>query len=369
MSRAPIPADGSAPVVFFANGPARLLMSCLIAEEIYPDRASRRLFLLDQYGYRYDSMLSVAREIFSSVSFVHQSTRRYSHLDQVLRVYLGRYPELRRAVTPGAEVVLFGLRSPVQKYLQRRARVVGATLRVWAEGMAIDRVFQPRDDEPWRGLLRRVLRRAFEYQHTYDTFYVFAREMYRDHPAYARLRDMPPLFTSRNAEKLAERIVDPADVTDLDELRTFDEVFFGQPLSEGDGPIDRDTETAMLGEILGDRKVLVLPHPGEEAALQADPPDRGGGVWKGKYDGLPGARVVRGDLPNDLLLLRLRPRRTSTWASTIGLTYAASHPESMNVFYPVDRVGLATLERYREHLPNIEIDDRFVHRRQEVGTR
>ena len=119
-------------------------------------------------------------------------------------------------------------------------------------------------------------------------------------------------------------------------------------MSNFDDRLSRAEEEALLQRIVGDRNVLVLPHPNE--ILDEN----------NKYDVLPGATVFRGKFPNDLLLARLRPKTTLTYSSTLGLTYAINNPESHNHFYPLYRSQLAMLQRYQEHIPNVRVSDAHV---------
>ena len=125
-------------VVFYVNGPARLLMSCVIAEERFPG-ARVHLVLLDQFGYDYERLLPHVRGNFASVRRLRVRARSYSHLDQALNAYLNRYPELRGLFDTAGTLVLFGLRSPVQKYLIRQAKRRGMTVEIFAESIATDR--------------------------------------------------------------------------------------------------------------------------------------------------------------------------------------------------------------------------------------
>ena len=111
-------------VVFHVNGPARLLMACVIGDEVYPD-ARKTIILLRQFGYHYDALLPHVRDRFDEVVALHQRARRYSHLDQIRGTYLDRHRSLDGAIRPGGTLVLFGLRSPVQKHLIRRAKFLG----------------------------------------------------------------------------------------------------------------------------------------------------------------------------------------------------------------------------------------------------
>jgi hypothetical protein len=134
---------------------------------------------------------------------------------------------------------------------------------------------------------------------------------------------------------------------DLKEIAGFDAVFFGQPLSS-EGVVTRAEEEAMLREIIGERRVLILPHPNE--SLQAE----------NKYSVVRNGRVFHAKVPNDLLLLALRPRVTMTFASTIGISYAMMNPESTNSFFPTHRSLYDMLCRYQRTLKNIVVSNQFV---------
>lgn len=328
-------------VTFFVNGPARLLRACIIAEAFFPD-VPASLILLDQFGYNYDRLLPHVRQRFERVHSFHGSERSYSHLGQFAGTYLRSYGELKSCFAPNGHVVLFGLRSPVQKVIIRHNRRLGNRIDVYAESIMVDRYLDGRfeRDHPVKKLLRRWMAEAFDYQHDYDRFFVHVPELFADAPQFERFRKMPRLFQLPCARKYIDLLVDE---TQLDGLDAFDTVFMGQPLSNFDGVISPQAEEGILRRIVGDRPVLVLPHPNERL-------DR-----HDKYAVLTNARVLPPGLPNDLICHRLRPATTITYASTMGIEYALSNPDSENYFYPVLPPTLTLLRRYEKHVPNMVV--------------
>ena len=333
-------------VVFYVNGPARLLMSCVIAEERFPG-ARVHLVLLDQFGYDYERLLPHVRGNFASVRRLRVRARSYSHLDQALNAYLNRYPELRGLFDTAGTLVLFGLRSPVQKYLIRQAKRRGMTVEIFAESIATDRYFVPGPpDGPLKGPLRHTLARAFAYQHDYDRFHMLNPDIYADSPHRPKLVQMFDLYGSDSFRRHAGLMT--RDLA-LDDLTGYDTVFLGQPLSDFDDFVEPEEEEQMLREILGDRRVLVLPHPNERLE-----------DGRGKYRVLPNARVCRPGIPSELLLLAIRPERTITYSSTAGVNYAMMNRASENSFYPIFRARLDMLLRYRQSLPNLTVSARYA---------
>lgn len=156
---------------------------------------------------------------------------------------------------------------------------------------------------------------------------------------------MPQLFQTRAAAKYADVLLQGIDLSALEE---YDTVFFGQPLSNHERFMSPEQEEEILRQILGDRKVLVMPHPNERLDV------------RNKYDVLPNAYVVPLGMPNFLICQRLELRHTITYSSTIGIDYALSRPDSENLFYPVMTSALNVLKRYVRHVPNIEVRDRFA---------
>lgn len=340
------PGRAAGDVFFYVNGTPRLLMSCVIAEELYPHHR-KHLILLHQYGYTYHELLPHVRDMFERVYHLHVRADKYTHLDQLLNSYLNPYPGLRRFFHGGAEVVLFGIRSPVQKFIVRYNKALGNTVNVYAESLSVDRYFAPRPDAGLASrLARRVFPRAFAFQHDYDVFYVLNREMYRESPHFPKLATMFDLYGSATMRRYSALLTQSMD---LDELRSFDLVFFGQPLSSPrNNFLTLDEEKTLLQRILGGRRVLILPHPGET------------GDQEEKYRVLPEARFLRTAVPNDILLPALRPPETMTCFSTIGITYAAMNPQSVNRFFPIHRSRYEMLQRYRRFIPNMEICDTFI---------
>jgi hypothetical protein len=333
-------------VYFYVNGVARLLMSCVIAQEVYP-KHRKYLVLLHQYGYTYDSLLPHVRDQFAGIYDLRGGAARYSHADQFLNTYFNRYSGLREFFQPRSDVIVFGIRSPQQKFVVRHNKAIGNVVKVYAESLATDRYFSPRKGESkLRWAARKVFSRAFDYQHDYDAFYVVNREMYRESPWYPKIQTMLNLYDTPTFALYAKLLTEHVD---LSAVSDYDTVFFGQPLSNFDGTVDRTSEEAMLQKIVGDRRVLVLPHPNEQL-------DGGN-----KYDVLPNARIFRNNgAPNDLLLMRLRPKYTITYSSTIGLNYATMNTQSTNYFYPLHRSRVDLLQRYKRFIPNIEVNTDLV---------
>lgn len=335
-------------VVFYVNGPARLLMACVIAQELYPG-ASKRLILLHQFGYRYDALLPHVRDRFDAIQVLRQKARRYSHLDHLLGTYLHPYPSLRGVLGPRSTLILFGLRSPAQKHLIRRAKRVGARVEVYAEGVAVERYFRPlRGDGLLRGALRRLLPRAFDHQHDYDVFWMLNPDIYRDSPHRPKLGRMFDLYGSPSFREFAEVLTRGVDLAGIE---GHDTVLLGQPLSNFDGALSREEEERILRRIVGDRRVLVLPHPNERT-----------GEGLRKYDVLPNAQVLAAGVPSELLLLRLRPATTITYSSNAAINYAIMNPASTNYFYPIFRDRHEMLLKHRLSLPNIVVSGECVMR-------
>lgn len=334
-------------VVFYVNGPARLLMACVIGDEVFPD-ARKSLILLHQYGYRYDALLPHVRDGFDQIFEVHERVRRYSHADQFQNTYFNCYRVLDDALRPGSTLVQFGLRSPVQKHLIRRAKSLNARVEIYAEGVAIERYFQPHDtDGVVRGALRRLMPRAFDYQHDYDVFYMLNPDLYAASPHHDKLATMFDLYGSDSFRRYAALLTRGVD---LSEAQGYDTVLLGQPLSPLEG---RDNAAAeeerLLAEIVGDRRILVLPHPVERTQ---------GGL--GKYRVLPGAKVFSTGVPSEFLLLGLRPAVTITYASNAAINYAMMNKTSVNYFYPVFRSHYDMLLKHQRSLSNIVVSGDYA---------
>ncbi len=334
-------------VFFYVNGVPRLIMACAIADEYYPN-CRKYLILLHQFGYEYDAVLPAVRDKFVAILDLRIGTRKYSDVYQFVNTYLNPYLSLRRFFTGKSEVVLFDISSPVQKFIVRHNKALGNAVKVYAESLAIDRIFAP---SKRNGLLprigRRLFARAFAYQHDYDVLHVHIKGIYEDSPHIGKLKPITDLYRSESFAHYARLLTAHLP---MDELVDYDTIFFGQPLSNFDDIMSRDDEERMLHDILGERKTLILPHPNE--ILGED----------NKYTRFKHARVFRSGIPNELLLLRLRPKVTMTYFSTIGINYAVANAESMNYFYPIDAPRLQMLQRYARHLPNITVDQRFVPR-------
>lgn len=335
-------------VVFYVNGPARLLMACVIGDEVYPE-ARKTLVLLRQFGYHYDALLPHVRDRFEKVVALEQKARRYSHLDQLLGTYLRRYPTLDGLIGPQTTLVLFGLRSPAQKHLIRRARRLGARVEVYAEGVAVERYFRDHAGEGLaRRAVRRLLPRAFDHQHDYDVFFMLNPDVYAHSPHRPKLAPMFDLYGSPSFRRYAAILTRDLD---LSEAEGHDTVFLGQPLSNFDGFMGREEEEELLRRIVGDRRVLVLPHPNERL-----------GDGLGKYAVLPNAQVLSAGVPSELLLLGLRPATTITYSSNAAINYAIMNRDSTNHFYPIFRSRYDMLVRHRASLPNIVVSDEHVTR-------
>ena len=149
---------------FYVNGPARLLMASIIAEEYYPDER-KTLKLLDQFGYDYSGLLPHVKSMFDRILFVKGYERHYSHLAQFVGTYGRRYSELSDAFNSGEHAILFGLRSPIQKHIISRNRELGNTIDIYAESIAVDRDFDNGFDAEGlpRKPARRTMARAFDY--------------------------------------------------------------------------------------------------------------------------------------------------------------------------------------------------------------
>lgn len=339
-------------VFFYVNGLPRLIMACAIADEYFAG-CRRHLILLNQHGYRYDALLPKVRHNFSEVLQFRVSYNSYSHWRQFFHTYLDPFPSLRGFFKPDSTVVLFDISSPVQKFIVRRNKRLGNRVVVFAESLAVDRCFVgPDGSDKWRGIARMLLPRAFAYQHDYDVFYVHNTAIYENTPYISKLRPIAGLYQSASFARYATLLT--AELP-IEKLQEHDCVFLGQPLSNFDAVLDRAEEESMLHDIIGKRRALILPHPNER--LEEN----------NKYSGLKGSWVFRSGLPNELLLLRLRPKLTMTFASTMGINYASMVPDSKNIFYPISSEQLNLLRRYAAHLPNVEVDDRFIARSGAIG--
>lgn len=332
-------------VFFYVNGVPRLIMACAIADEYYPNDR-KYLILLHQHGYNYEAVLPAVRHKFTAILDLRIRTRRYSHAYQFIHTYLNPYLSLREFFTPESEVVLFDISSPVQKFIVRHNKAFGNTVKVYAESLAVNRCFVPSARNGfWARVGRQIFPRAFGYQHDYDVFHVLIKEIYADTPFAGKLRPISDLYRSRSYAHYGRLLTAHLP---LGELSGYDTIFFGQPLSNFDNVMSRDAEVRMLREILGERKTLILPHPNE--ILDGE----------NKYSPFKNARVFRSGVPNELLLLRLRPKVTMTYFSTIGINYAVANADSVNYLYPIDETRLRMLQKYSRHLPNITVDERFV---------
>lgn len=332
-------------VYFFANGMPRLLMSSVIAETMY-ERQKKYLILLDQFGYNYDTLLPSVEPLFEKILRLKISAKRYSHTDQFLSVYFKPYLCLRKFFKPNSEVVLFGFRSPPQKFIVRHNRRLGNSVQVYAEGLAVDRYFVPRtDDNLLRSWGRRLFPCAFDYQHDYDKFHLFNKDVYKQSPWYDKLETMVDFYGNPAFSKYALVLTSELN---LDEIGKYDTVFFGQPLSNFDNIMSREAEEKILAKIVGDRGVLILPHPNEILGNS------------NKYGSLRNGLLYRSSVPNDLLLWKLRPKVTITYSSTIGVTYAMTNPNSTNYFYPIRQQQYDMLSKYQELLTNIIVSEEFV---------
>jgi len=337
---------GPEDVYFYVNGPSRLIQATVIAEELYA--ANRKhLILLHQYGYDYTSILPHVRHRYVSVHEHVVSNRKYSPLDQWMRTYLDPQLHLRRILKPQSRVILFGIRSPSQKFIVRQSRRLGNAIDVYAESLSVDRYFRSTAVEPVSKVLaRRVFPRAFDFQHEYDTFHVMEPWLYRDSPHAGKLRRRFNMYGSASFDALASLLT--RDV-ELQGLQDFDTVFLGQPLSNFESFLQPAEEEQILHEVIGEDRVLVLPHPNERLEPGED-----------KYRGLPNVRVFRSGVSSELLLSRLRPLKTVTYYSTAGVNYAAMNPESENLFFPIHRSMYELLDRLRMKLPNMHVSRKYL---------
>lgn len=328
-------------VYFYVNGTPRLVQSCLIAIRNYPN-IPKHLILLEQYGYNYDHVLPLVQDFFDQVHVLKIANNKYSHINQWINVYFNPFIKLRKIFQVNSEVVLFGIRSPAQKFIIRFNKKLENRVVVYAESLAVDRYFFPKQgkDGVLRIFMKKLFSRAFEFQHDYDEFHVHFKGVYNKSPWFNKLCDMGNLFDAQ-ASVLAERFLNEET---LAPLREFDVVFFGQPLVNFYD--DCEQEQALLKKIIGNKKVLIIPHPIEKKLE--------------KYQILPHAFVYKATVPVELLLLKLSPSQTITYYSTAGIQYAKMNSNAQNHFYPLHQHQLSTLKRYQEFLSNIVIYDQFV---------
>jgi hypothetical protein len=332
-------------VYFYVNGPSRLLMAGVIANEQYK-QAEKHLILLDQFGYNYDRLLPVLGNDFKSINRLKLRARKYSHINQFFSCYFGRFSGLRHVFKPRSDVILFGLRSPAQKFIIRYNKALKNRVLIYAESLAVDKYFLSGRGDGWTTrFLRRLFRRAFDYQRDYDVFYLFCKDVYAGSPYSGNIEQMYDLFGSKTFYRYAKKLTSHLDIIALAQHEI---VLLGQPLSNFDNVIQRADEEKLLMDIVGDHKVLVLPHPNE--ILKDD----------NKYNVLPNATVLIEKVPSDLILALIKPRKTVTFSSTIGVTYALSNPNAESYFFPIFRSQAAMLSRYKEHVPNMVIDESHV---------
>lgn len=328
-------------VYFYVNGTPRLVQSCLIAIRDYPNMP-KHLILLEQYGYNYDHLLPLVRDLFDQIHVLKIENNKYSHINQWINVYFNPFIKLRKVFQVNSEVVLFGIRSPVQKFIIRFNKALENRVVVYAESLAVDRYFFPKHGKGGlvRTFMKKLFSRAFEYQHDYDEFHVHIKAMYKNSPWLNKLCDMGNLFDTE-ADVFAGRFLTEDALTPL---RKFDVIFFGQPLESFYD--DYGQEQEVLKKIIGNKRVLIIPHPIEKNLE--------------KYQVLPNVLVYRATVPVELLLLKLSPSLTITYHSTAGIQYAKMNPTAKSQFYPLNQHQLSTLKRYQEFLPNIVIDEQFV---------
>lgn len=342
----------SGTVCFFANGAPRLVLAAALAGEEYRNH-TKHLILLNQYGYCYDDVLPRVRSQFDRISEIALTQTHYSHQSQFYQTYLKSYRDVNKLISPGDNLVMFGIRSPLQKQLLKQIKRYGGEVDIYAESLAIERYFTPKsDDNIVVRLLRRLFAQAFSYQHDYDRFFVYFPDRYKASPEYEKLREMPDIFSKGEFMRLAKDFFSESAGLEQ-QLDSFDSCFFGQPLSNFDGLISKQVEVSMLRKILNDRKVLVLPHPNEVLGVD------------NKYSHLPNAKLLECDIPNDFILTQWRPARTFTYGSTIGLTYALHNPDSKNFFYPVFESQYHELNSYKQYLSNIEVSNEFIVRKKQ----
>lgn len=335
-------------VCFFVNGPPRLVLATALAGDDYRDY-EKHLILLNQFGYRYDHILPHVGNLFDRVSEISLPQKRYSHISHFYQTYLKSYKAVDKLIHPGDNLVMFGIRSPMQKHLLKRVKSHGGEVSIYAESLAIERYFSAKDDNPLVGLLRRIFSSAFSYQHDYDRFFVYFPERYSASPWFDKLREMPDIYQKSEFKRLSREFLRRSPEV-LQSLGSSDCCFFGQPLSNFDGLMELENEVSMLKKIMGNKKALVLPHPNEVLG-EGD-----------KYSHLSNLDVINCDIPNDFILTKWRPSRTYTYGSTIGLTYALHNPDSKNYFYPVFNSQFLELSKYKQFLNNIEVSSEFVFR-------
>lgn len=330
-------------ILFYVNGPARLLMAAIIKDEFYPE-AQATLVLLDQYKYKYDQLLPFVEKQFDQIVVLKIPVPKNTIFTDFSFTYLQRHRNLQNLVDQSDRTILFDLRSPVQKTLARYSVAAGHPVDVYAESIAVSRTLdQPLRDRIDIGLYRRLFPKAYGIPHVYDRFFVHVPEAFSGSPWASKIERMTPLLTLPAGQKYVDLIL--RDV-DLSLYQGFDTVFFGQPLSNFDGMMSQAEEEALLLKILGDRRVLILPHPGEQLGEN------------NKYRVL-NALVMPQGLPNTLIIEKLRPKTTLTYSSTIGLEYAVIHPETSSQFYPVTAPSLALLHRYQPHVPGMKVHSDF----------
>lgn len=339
------PSGGGNSVLFYINGPARLLMAAIIRKEFFADQKATAV-LLDQFNYSYDALLNDVSDSFDEVIHLKVPVRKNTVGSDIYLTHFWRNRYLRTLAGDADTLVLFDIRSPIQKKLARYSKSAGNGVDIYAESIAVTRTLDPR---PAEKLPRRVFRQCFsdalEIPHVYDRFFVHVPGIFDGSEHSAKIRQLPPLLRLPAGQNIVERLLSG---TDLEPFADFDTVFFGQPLSNGDGLISREEEESILVDMIGDQRVLIMPHPNE--VLQKD----------NKYNALPNARLLPPGYPNALVLEQIRPRKTITYSSTLAIEYAILHPETHSEFYPVTGRMFDMLNRYEPHFPTMTVHRTFV---------
>lgn len=332
-------------MLFYINGPARLLMAAIIRKEFFPDQKATAV-LLDQFNYTYDALLNDVGNLFDEVHHLTVPVKKNTVVSDIYLTYFWRNRYLRQLARSADTLVLFDIRSPIQKKLARYGKSVGKSVEIFAESIAVTRTLDPRPSE---SLPRRAFRQGFKdamkIPHVYDRFFVHVPSIFENSEHRGKIRQLPPLLRLPAGQKVVEKLLSE---TNLEPFADFDTVFFGQPLSNGDSLISHEEEQRILVDIIGDQRALIMPHPNEVLHK------------KNKYDILPNAQLLPPGCPNALVLEKIRPRKTITYSSTLAIEYAILHPDTHSDFYPVTEQSLNLLERYEPHFSKMNVHTNFV---------
>jgi len=340
-----VPSGSTGHVLFFINGPARLLMATILRDEFFPNQRATAV-LLDQFNYSYDAQSSDVASAFDDVIYLTVPVKRNTVMSDLYLTYLWRNRYLRQLARSADTLVLFDIRSPIQKKLARYSKAAGNAVDIFAESIAVTRTLDPRQSESVpRRVFRQCFKAALKTPHIYDRFFVHIPGVFEGSEHSDKLLKLPPLLQLPTGRDCVERLLDGID---LGPYTGFDTVFFGQPLSNGDGLISRKEEEKLLLEMIGDQHVLVMPHPNE--VLGND----------NKYNVLPNAKLLPLGHPNILVLEKIRPQKTITYSSTLAIEYAILHPETRSDFYPVTERMLKMLGRYEPHFSKMNVHRTFV---------